>query len=154
MTPSSPAPSNLAWPLRRGGLVSRHRRELDRRSHVREHLFEARSPLVLPVRAQVASVGGQQIEGYELGRRLLRQPGDTRCRRMQAELQRVEVQTAGRGDHDFAVDDAPRRQRVEKRGVQLGKVAIERTEIAALDEHVGSAAKHEGAKPVPLGLEQ
>ena len=37
--------------------------------------------------------------------------------------------------------------------MQFGEVAIERTQIAALDEQVVAAsAEHDGAKPVPLGL--
>ena len=42
----------------------------------------------------------------------------------------------------------PREQRV----VQLGKVAIERPQIAALDEDLAAAAEHDRAETVPLGL--
>jgi hypothetical protein len=38
--------------------------------------------------------------------------------------------------------------------VQLGKIAVERPQVAALDEHVGGSAEHDGAEAVPLGLEQ
>ena len=38
--------------------------------------------------------------------------------------------------------------------VQLGKVAIERPQVAALDEDVGLAAKDDRAEAVPLRLEQ
>ena len=110
--------------------------------------------LALRRAAHVAAVGGEQIERDELRRRLLRELGDARRGRMQPELQRVEVEAARRRDHDLAVEHAAGRQRVEKRGVQLGKVAIERLEIAALDEHVGAAAKDDRAKSVPLRLVQ
>ena len=38
--------------------------------------------------------------------------------------------------------------------MQLRKIAVERTKVAALDEDVASAAKDDGAKPVPFGFEQ
>src|SRR5262245_52245454 len=71
---------------------------------------------------------------------------------MQALLQRVEVETPRRGDDDFAVHDAAIGQAGQQRLVQLGKVAIERPEVTALDEHVATAAKHDGAKAIPFGL--
>ena len=36
--------------------------------------------------------------------------------------------------------------------MQIGKVAIERTRVAALDEDIGAAAKDERAEAVPFGL--
>ena len=41
-----------------------------------------------------------------------------------------------RGDHDLAVEDAAGRKALEQRVVQLGEVAIERLQIAALNEDV------------------
>src|SRR5256885_14392966 len=38
--------------------------------------------------------------------------------------------------------------------MQVGKIAIERLQIAALYIHLASATKDDGAKAVPLGLEQ
>ena len=73
---------------------------------------------------------------------------------MQAQLQRVEVEPARRRDDDLAVEHAAVRQRVEQRRVQLGKVAIERLEVAALDVDVAAAAKDDRAKAVPLRLER
>ena len=43
---------------------------------------------------------------------------------------------------------------VEQRVVQLGKVAIERPQVAALDVHLGAAAKDDRAEAVPLRLVQ
>src|SRR5262249_42095634 len=59
---------------------------------------------------------------------------------------------ARRGDDDLAVDDAARRKREKQRGVQLGKVAVERPQVAALHEQLGAAAKNDRAKTVPLRL--
>src|SRR5262249_37141466 len=39
----------------------------------------------------------------------------------------------------------------DRRG-QLGEVAIERAQVAALHQHLVAVAKYDGAKPVPLGL--
>ena len=46
---------------------------------------------------------------------------DPRGRGMKPELERVEIEAAGRRDHDLAVDDAAVRQLLEQDRVQLGK---------------------------------
>ena len=70
---------------------------------------------------------------------------------MEPQLQRVEIQALARGDdHDLAVDHAVLRQALEQRIVQLGKVAVERPRVAALDVHARAAAEHDGAEAVPL----
>src|SRR5213080_1922144 len=43
---------------------------------------------------------------------------------------------------------------LEQRVVQFRKITVERLQVAALDVDVRGAAKHDGAEPVPLGLEQ
>src|SRR5215204_1056268 len=73
---------------------------------------------------------------------------------MQSQLQRIEIEDAVLGNHDLAVDDASRRQALEKRIVQLRKISIERLEITALNVDVVRAAEDDGAKAIPLGLEQ
>jgi len=60
-----------------------------------------------------------------------------------------------RDDHDLAVDDAAIGERSKKGVVQLGKVAVERAQVAALDVHlVLLATIDEGPEAVPLGLVQ
>src|SRR5688572_22503280 len=72
---------------------------------------------------------------------------------MQAQLEQVEVQTGLRHDDDFAVDHAPVRQCLRKHVVELGKVAIERPRVAALDVDLARLpAKDDGAETVPFGL--
>ena len=73
---------------------------------------------------------------------------------MQPQLEQVEIEPARRRDHDLAVHDAAVRQTGQQGVMQLGKVAVERTQVAALDEHLGPAAKDDGAEPVPLRLVQ
>jgi len=73
---------------------------------------------------------------------------------MQPQLQRVEVEAVWRGNHDFAIDDTSGRQLGEKLGVQLRKVAVERPRVPALNVNIVATTKHEGAKAIPLRLEQ
>src|SRR5919198_150282 len=73
---------------------------------------------------------------------------------MQPELEKIEIEPARRGDDDLTVDDRTIGDVGEEGVVQLGKVSIERPEIAALDEDLGLAAKHDCAKSIPLRLVQ
>ena len=71
---------------------------------------------------------------------------------MQPQLQRVEVEPVRRGDHDLAVDHAAVRQPLEEDCVQVGKVAVERPQVAALDEDVAVAPRNTIArKPSHFG---
>src|SRR5262245_42125210 len=71
---------------------------------------------------------------------------------MQTHLQRVEIETAWCGDDDLAIDHAVVGKMQQQRLVQLGKIAIERTQISALNVDVTAPAEHDGAKAVPLRL--
>ena len=82
---------------------------------------------------EARAAGGEKVEGDERRRRRHRQLGDPRRRRVQALLQGVEVEAVGAGDDDLAVDDRAVGQQVEEGGVQLGEVAVERAQVAALD---------------------
>src|SRR2546422_9620845 len=73
---------------------------------------------------------------------------------MQPQLQRVEVEPVRCRDHDLAVDHTAVRQAREKRRMELRKVPIERPQVPALDENLGSAAKDNRAKSIPFGLVQ
>ena len=73
---------------------------------------------------------------------------------MQAKLKRIEVESLRRGDHDFTVDDAAVGQVLEKDVVELRKVTIERTKIAALDEDFSPTFEDDRAEAVPLRLEK
>ena len=71
---------------------------------------------------------------------------------MEPHLERVEIEPSRRGDHDLAVEDRAGRQAGQEGVVQLWKVAIERPQVAALDEDLVRAAKDDGAKAVPFRL--
>ena len=69
---------------------------------------------------------------------------------MKPKLQRVEVQAVRRRDHDFAVDDRVRREQAKTGVMQIGEVAIERAQVAALNEDIRFATKDNRAKAVPF----
>ncbi len=125
---------------------------MDRRPGPGEHSLQGSSTLELRRAAEIAAIGGQKIEPDESRRNLRRQFRDARRGRMQAHLQRVEVEGVASRDDDLAVDDGPGRQLRDRGLVKLGKISIERPQVPALDEDVRGAAKDDGAKAVPLGL--
>ena len=156
MTPSRPAPSKRESHSAATIAIARHRRQMDRRVDAARAALRARarrSPCGT-VRGRPAA-GGQQIEGDELRRR-----SPSRAWRRATRPDAAAAASASKSrPRGVAITISPSTtqpagSRVEKRVVQLGKVAIERPQIAALDEHVGSAAKHDRAKPVPLRLVQ
>ena len=71
-----------------------------------------------------------------------------------AKEERLEVEPALAGDHDLAVGDAPLGEAGEERTRQLGKIAIQRLELARLQVQLRSVAKHERTEAVPLRLEE
>src|SRR5688572_326301 len=73
---------------------------------------------------------------------------------MEAKLKRVKVETLRRRDHDFAVDDASVRQQVHQGVLEVGEVAIERSEVATLDVDLLSVTKHDRPESVPLRFVQ
>ena len=72
---------------------------------------------------------------------------------MEPQLQRVEVQALCGDDDDLAVDDTIIRQSGEQRIVQVREVAVERTQVAALDVDLVAAPEDDGPEPVPLRFE-
>ena len=117
--------------------------------------LERGPPLPLRRRHEVATIGGEQVEGDERRRRLPSELLHPRRRRVQALLQGVEVEPVRGGDHDLAVHHAVLGQAVQQRLAKLREVAVERPGVAALDVEVGAApTEHDGAEAVPLGLEE
>ena len=71
---------------------------------------------------------------------------------MKPKLKCVEVEPAVADDHDLTIEHTPTRQLLLQWRGELGKVAIERSLIAALNQKLVSVAKHERAKAIPLRL--
>src|SRR5688572_3151091 len=141
-------------PVLGDGTVARHRREMNRRTALRQRLLEQRAAFRLRRAAQIAIAGCNQIERHERRRRLLRELRHARRGRMEPELQRIEVEPLWRRDDDLAVNHASGRDLVEKRVVQLREVPVERSKIAALNEDIGGRAEHDRAESIPFGLVQ
>src|SRR5689334_16738877 len=71
---------------------------------------------------------------------------------MEPQLQLLELEPAVSRDDDLSVEHTALRQLRAERDDELGKIAIERLEIAALREDVVAVAEHERAEAVPLRL--
>ena len=80
---------------------------------------------------------------------------DPAGRRVDAQLQRLEVQPGARAvrDHDLPVDHAALRQLGPDPGHQLGEVAGHRPLVAAADLHLVAVPEHDRPEAVPLRLE-
>jgi hypothetical protein len=144
----------LLEPPDRGRPVSRHGGQVEGWPRAGQQDFEAGAALALRRLHQALTIGGEQVERHERRGRLLRQLRHPRGRGMQPELERIEIEPVRRGDHDFPVDHTVSRQLFQERVVQIGEIAVERAEVAALDEQVGRAAKDDGAESVPFRLEK
>src|SRR5688572_19625749 len=128
---------------------------MDRSSDPAHDLLESTSSLALRRSHQVATSGGEEVEGDERGWCLPGELLDPRGRGVDPLLEGVEVEAVRGGDHDLAIQHAVLGQPVEQRLAQLREVAVERLRVAALEEEVGAAAaEHDGAEAVPLGLEE
>ena len=95
---------------------------------------------------------GQQVERDEGRRRLLGEHAHPRVGRVDALLQRLEIQAVVGGDDDLAVDHAALRQLCLDRLDQFGEVPGHRPLVAAAELHLVAVAKTYRPEAVPLGL--
>ena len=104
---------------------------------------------------QVLASQGEQVEGDEMGGRLLSQQVDPGLGGVDALQQRLEVQPLSRAvrDDDLAVDDAPLREFGLDGGHQFREVTGHRPLVPAADLDLIPVAEHDRAEAVPLGLE-
>src|SRR5262249_24683394 len=96
----------------------------------------------------------EEIECHERCGAGGRQLRHARRRGMQAELQEVEVETAGPDDDDLAVHHATLREVRGEREPEVGKVTVERPQVAALGVDVITGLEGDGTEAVPLRLEE
>src|SRR6185295_10313433 len=120
----------------------------------RQQPLELRATFVKRSIPQVLAADGERVEGDERRRRVLGEPGHPRRGRVEPQLQGVEVQSARRGDDDLAVQYCTGGEPGEQRVVQLRKIPIQRSQVAALDEDVRGPAEDNRAESVPLRLVQ
>ena len=156
ITPSSPAPSNRDSHSAATFGVARHRASDESAAATPASSCSSRarrSLCAMPRRSCPSAArrsNATNAAGVSFGK--LR---DARRRRMEPQLKGVEVEAPWRRDHDLAVDDAAVRAGGRANiVVELGKVPVERPQVAALNEDVAAAAEDDGAKPVPLRLVQ
>src|SRR5439155_12793002 len=71
-----------------------------------------------------------------------------------AQLQRLEVEPPLARDDALAVDDTAHGKAGKEGGLELGEVAIEGFQVAALEVEPVAVAEHDRAEPVPLRLEE
>ena len=72
---------------------------------------------------------------------------------MNPQKQRLEVESLRTDDDDLAVDDTALRKCCQQRIDELGKVAVHRLLVAALQQNVVAIAEHQSAKAIPLRFE-
>src|SRR5437868_4740851 len=90
-------------PVVGGGAIARGRRQMQRRFCVLQDSLERGSAHLERLAPQVAIAFAKNVEEHHRGGDLLRQCLHPRCCRMQAKLQRLEVEGAVARDYDFAV---------------------------------------------------
>ncbi len=79
-------------PFRRQRAIAGHRGQVNRRPGIGQQPLQAPAPLRLRDTAQVLAVGRERIEPDKGGRRLNREPGDTRGGGVQAHLKGIEIE--------------------------------------------------------------
>ena len=141
-------------PVAGAAAVGGNRRQVQRWPCGAQHLLQVGPAVGERDARQVPLRQAQQVPRHQRRRRPRREHGDPRRRGVDAELQRLELQAVGAGDHQLAVNDAALRELLQQRLDQLGEVAVQRFQVAALQQQIGAVAEHQGTKAVPLGLEQ
>ena len=142
-----------AEPVAGRGTVARRRREVERRRCPRQQGLERRAPLLERrhsagrdrLRTGDRKTPSTRVSPWTASRRAT-PPGEDATGAPRSRALRAD-------DDDLAIEHAAFRQLFLQGLDELGVVAAERLCIAALNEDLISVAEHQGAKPVPLGLE-
>src|SRR3954453_14903385 len=141
-------------PVGRDVAFERRRREMQGRLRFGERFLQPLAARGERRLAQIVVIDRQQIPPDERCRRLLREQLHARRRGMNPQQQRFEIETVRSGDDDLAVDHAALRQHRRERLDELRKVAVQRLQIAALQQELVFIAKHQRAEAVPFRLEE
>jgi hypothetical protein len=151
--PVQPGPFELGEPLLGQTAVAGSRGQMDRCLGLRQRPLQRSPPLGERPAGPVLVTQGQQVEGDERGRRLLRQQLDAARRRVNPLLQHLELQPIADHDDDLPVDDAPLRQVGFDRLDHFREVAGHRSLVAGADLHLVTVSEDDRSESVPLGLE-
>src|SRR5439155_12154166 len=107
-------------------------RAVQRRRSIRKQLLQSPPARLEGLLAQVLVVEGQQVPRDERGGRLRGEELDARCSRVDAQQQRLEIESVRADNDDLAVDDAALGQLSEQRIDELRKIAVHRLGVSAL----------------------
>jgi hypothetical protein len=141
-------------PVGSGGAVLRGRGQVDRRLRLAEDGFQAPAALALWNGSEVLVAERQQVPGDEARRRLFGEHLHARRCRVDPKQERLEVERAVAGDDDLPVEHTSVREIGSQGFGELREVAVERLEVTRLRVDAVAVAEDEGAKAIPLGLEQ
>ena len=147
-----------AGPLEAGEPVGRERAVLRRRGEVetRDAGLDAGGQLATALGeralAQVVVVDGEEVPGDVARRRPRREQPHAGLGRVDPEEEGVEVEAAGSSDDDLAIDHGPLGEGRPKRRLELGEVAVQGSQVAALHEELVAIPEDDGPEAVPLGL--
>ena len=149
MTPSRPAPSNRANQSAASARSSVVGVTWTPGTPASDAGGQAAATLGERALAQVLVVDGEEVPGDVAGRRPRGQEPDARLGRVDPEEEGVEVEAAGSGDDDLAVDDGPLGEGRPQRRLELREVAVERPQVAALHQELVAVAEDErpGSRP-------
>ncbi len=134
--------------------IARRGRDVNWRLDVGQRGDQPVAPFELAAQAQIIIAECEQIPRDVRARALGREHRDARRRGVNAREHRVEVEPAVVRDHDLAVEHAALGQARAQRDLELGEVAAERLEVAALDVDLIAGFPDQRAESVPLGLVQ
>ncbi len=112
--------------------------------------LELRAPLVGGEWSEVVAVAFQEVERDERRGDLAGELVDARRRRVEAQLQRLEVHRAVHDHEDLAVHDVDRWRLGTEQFHELGEVASKRSIAARVDADPVYVACDDRAEPVPL----
>jgi hypothetical protein len=152
--PVEPGALETMEPLLRNRPLTGAGRQVDWPTGPRERAFQPCAAVGLRPGAKIVAALCQEIEGDEGRRRLCGELRHPRGRRMQAHLQRLEVEPMLARDDDLSVDHAARGKAGQEAGAELREVTIEGFQVAALEIEVVAVTEHDRAEAVPLRFEE
>jgi hypothetical protein len=135
----------LGQPGVRRGEISGRRGEHKRRPSILEELLEVLTSGPVRAPSEVDAGHREDVEHDEGGRGELASACGVHRGRVDAPLQRGEVEPAVAVDAELAIDDRPGRELLDDRGGDLGEVAGERPQLPALQERALGSAEGETA---------
>ena len=133
-------------------MIASRRGQVNRSRRAGQSLLESNPTLLEGQRGVVNVIEGQQIEGDEASRSLLREQLDTAGGGMDALLQHLELEPVPDDDDDLPIDDAAFRQVLFDRLNQFGEVARHRPLVTGADLDLIAIPEDDRSEAIPLRL--